>query len=318
MATEGTPDLSPQDLAKKLAGEERLLDAYRELKKVDEADLTDEEKETVKLAESCQEFMDLIRAEVNPEWTNLGESKKHNRYQTMAYNLDFQPVKVDMTIESHIEESLVVPLVAALNEVDLYPQWLPNWGTPKFRVVRAESLKKSGKFNQVFTVRTEAPLATIEFYVNATVIDDSETSKEFVVNLEALEPGAMDGLVPAKLDDVNRIALSGGMLFRKCPEEMAERAKALRAKSKKAKEEEIVLVTFTVVYSNKDKFLKQGFIIKKMSHFVLKVVIGAIWSRVLGVAEEIRDGKRPEFDKVFEEKKESYDWVQACFDKIIK
>jgi len=316
MATEVAPELSPQGLAKKYAAEERLLDAYRELKKVKEDDLSEEEKETIKLAESCTEFVDLMKADINPEWINLGESKKNYRYQSMAYNLDLKPVRVDMVIESPVEASLVVPLVATLNEVDLYPTWLPNWNKPRFRVVRSESLKKTGNCSQVFTVRTEAPLATIEFYVNATVIDDTESSKEFVVNLDALNPGDIDGLIPEKEKEINRVALSGGMVFRKCPEEVAEKAKKLRTKAKGAKDENIVLVTFTVVYSNKDRFLKQGFIVRQMSHFILKVVIGSIWSKVLGVAEDIRNGKRPDFDKVMEEKKENYAWAKGCTDKI--
>ena len=315
--TKTSPKLTPQELAEKFAAEERLLDAYRELKKVKEDELTEDEKATIKLAESCTEFMDLMKADINPEWSNLGESKKNYRYQSMAYNLNYTPVRVDMIIESPVEKSLVLPLVATLSEVGLYPTWLPNWNKPKFRVIRSETLKKTGRLSQVFTTRTEAPLATIEFYVNATVVDDTDSSKEFVVNLEALQPGDIDGLVPPKEDKINRVNLSGGMVFRECPTETAEKAKALRKKAKGAEDENIVLVTFTVVYSNKDKNLKQGFIIRQMSHFVLRVVIGTIWSRVLGVAEDIRDGKRPEFDKILEDRKDTYTWVRECIDKIV-
>jgi len=316
---ETTPDeLSPQLLSSKLADEERLLDAYRELKKVKEDDLTKEEKERMKLAEVCQANIDLMKKDIDPNWNDLGESTSNYRYQRMAYKVETQPVRVDMQIESPVEESLILPLMATLNEVDLYPSWFPNWTRPaKFRVVRAETLKKLGKCSQVFTVRTEAPLATVEFYVNATVVDDTDSSKELVVNLEALEPGAFDGLVPPKEEKINRALLSGGLMFRKCPEEMVERSKALRSKSKKANEEKIVLMTLSVVYENRSKFLNANIFMRQMSKFMLRVVIGAIWSRVIGVAQDIRDGKRPNFEKVMKEKKEVYDWAKVCADKMV-
>jgi len=315
--TEAAVDSSPQELAKKFSSEDRLFDAYRELQKVKEEDLTEEEKETIKIAESCQKFADLIKGEVDPTWTSLGESKKNYRYQNMHYKLDTQPVRVDMTIESPVETSLVIPLIATLNEVDLYSSWLPNWNKPKFRVTRSETLKKTGKLSQVFTTRTETPQNTVEFYVNATVLDDSETSKEFVVNLDALKPGEADGLCPDPVEGVNRILLSGGMMFRKCPDDVAARAKELRKKNKNAKDEDIVMVSLSIVYSNPTKFLKPNFIMRQVGLFILKTVIGAMWSKLLGVAEEIRDGKRPEFDKLMEERKETYDWVKKCADNIV-
>lgn len=305
-----------QEQAAKYASEERLFDAKNELLKVEKENLTLEEEKLLEKAQICEDFLKVVESEADPSWSSLGEMKKNGRAHSTVYNLEYQPVRVDFMIESVIEKSLMFPLIAALNEVDLYPSWLPNWNHPKFQIVRAETLKRTGHTSQIFTVRTAAPLATVEFYVSATAVDFTESGKTFILKIDPLEDGAEDGLVPPPEEGINRVTLGGGLTFRKCPEDRAENAKKLRGK--KAKEEEnFVLVDFAVVYQNKKKFLKPGFIIRKMSNFVLKIITSALWQRLLSIAEEIRDGKRPEFDKVVEEKPVPYGWAKNCIEKIV-
>lgn len=45
-------------------------------------------------------------------------------------------------------------------------------------------------------------------------------------------------------------------------------------------------------------------------NFVVRTVLGAMWADLLSVAEDVRDGKRPQHAAAIEEKRELlYDWV---------
>jgi len=301
-----------QEQAAKYASEERLFDARNELLKVNKESLTLEEEKLLEKAEACEKYLKTITDEIDPSWVELGESKKNGRSHSTVYNLQFEPVKVDFMIESVVESSLIFFLTVALNEVDLYPSWMPNWSRPKFKVIRAETLERSGNTTQVFTVRTVSPLATVEFYVSATGVDDTPSNQSFILKIDPLEPGGANGLVPDPIDGVNRVTLGGGLTFRQCPPDRAEVAKKLKGTT-----EECVLVNLSVVYENRNNNLKPGFLIRKMSNFVLKIITGGLWQRLIGVAEEIRDGKRPEFSKVIEEKPSTYNWAKGCIEKIV-
>lgn len=301
--------------------EDRFLDAYRELKTLKEEELTEEEKEVIKTGLACEEFVELVTNGVDDTWNAVGESTKNYRYQTTSYKFETQPVRVDMVIESPVEASLFVPFVAALSEIDLYSEWVPNWSTPKFRVTDTETLKKTGKFSKMFFTRAEAPLNTIEFFTNGTIVDDTETSSKFLVHLGEMEDDHPSGLVRPKEEGIARVTLGGGLIVRKCEPETEERARALFSKNKAnkdRKDEDFYMITLSIVYRNRSRFLNPNFFIKKMSSFMLKVVIGAIWNRLLSTAEEIRDGKRPLYDKLMEERKEDYEWLKACQVNISK
>lgn len=172
--------------------------------------------------------------------------------------------------------------------------------------------KREGRFEQTFNVRVAAPLNKIEFYSDSQVVDDTPTNKQFVVYLGELEEGARDGLVPPVEEGAktNRVVLSGGMSFSECPQDLSERAAKLRLKGdKNAPTEKYYKFDFVVTYQNKQNFMEPNFFFRKVSNFILSVVIGALWGKLVTIAEEVRDGKRPEFAKKMEENKDIYDWA---------
>lgn len=130
-----------REKATEFVKEERFFDALAELEKIDASELTDEEKAIMEMAKNAKKFVDLIGAEKDKTWTDLGESKKNYRLQNMKYKMSYKPIRVDMVISAPVEESLVTSLVAVLNEIDLYNTWLPNWSTPKFKVDEAKVCK---------------------------------------------------------------------------------------------------------------------------------------------------------------------------------
>lgn len=303
-----------QELASKYLAEERLFDAKKELEKIAKENLTKNEEDVMKRAEECETSINIVKSELDPSWKKLNDTKKGSHVHSTIYKLEFKPVRVDFIVEAAIEKSLVFPLLSVINEVDLYPTWLPKWSTPKFQVSRAETLKRSGKTGQVGTVRIEHPLATAEFYIDILGIDDTNANKEFVISIDPLEEGDQD-LVPEPVKGINRVTVGGGLLFRRCPEDRAEEAKKLK-KKKLQGDDEFVLFSLSIVYANKKKFVDPGFLTKKMSGFMIKVVSGMIFSKLLSVAEEVRDGKRPDHDKAIADKQENYDFLKECVDRI--
>lgn len=303
-------------MAFKYLSDERLLDAKRELIKVDEELLTPEEKQAIQRAEECESVVNIMKNESDPSWKLIKDTKRGNHITSTRYKIETKPVKLDIVIECAIEKSLVIPLISVLNEVDLFTTWLPTWKTPKFQVVRAETLKRSGKTRQVSAFKFEHPIDTIEFYLDAICVDDTESENEFIVVMTPMEEGDQD-LVPPPVDGVDRISTGGGFLFRKCPEHRAEATRKLKQKKKrKEAEEEFVLYTLSLFFVNKKKFLEFGPFIRTVTSFLIKVVVGFIMSKLLTTAEEVRDGKRPEHDKAIAEKQESYEFMKKCIDKL--
>ena len=56
---------------------------------------------------------------------------------------------------------------------------------------------------------------------------------------------------------------------------------------------------------------KVSYIPLGLINFVTRTVLGTMWSALLSVAEEVRDGKRPLHQEMIDEKQELYDWVNA-------
>jgi len=305
---------SEQELASKYISDERIFDAKRELVKVDEKSLTPEEKQLIQRVDECESFINIAKNDLDPSWKKVGDAKKGDHMISTIYKLEYKPIRVDFIVECAVEKSLIFPVMAVINEVDLYPTWLPKWSTPKFQVLRAETLKRSGRTGQVGTIRLVHPMATVEFYFDIRTVDDIETENELIISIDPMEEGDQD-LVPPVVDDVNRVTIGGGLLFRKCPEDRAEEAKKLK-KNKLEGDEEFVLLSLSVVYANKNKFLDPGIFVKKISGFLIKVVSGLIFSKLLTVAAEVRDGKRPEHDKAIAEKQESYEFLKQCADRL--
>lgn len=306
-----------QALAAKYLAEERLYDASRELSKVDKEVLTKDEERVMEKAKKFQKYANVAKNEYDPSWTNLGESRKNGRSFSSLYKINWGPLKVNFAMELLIERSLVLPLLAVLNEVDLYNTWLPKWGKPtRLEFVRTNTLRRSGMTIQDCTIRVAAPLATVETYLRVEGVDDTVANREVTLTLNHLEVGDQEGLVPPHEEGVNRVKINAVVLYRKAPKDEELKAKALRGKKLK-EDEDFVKISIVVEYGNENTMLKGGFVIRKLATFVLKIVAGMMVNRMFSLAEEVRDHKRPEYEKAMAEKPETYDWIRERISGIL-
>jgi hypothetical protein len=214
-------------------------------------------------------------------------------------------------IDCAIESSLLVPILSVFNESDLYATWMPSWKTPfKLGIDQTKKLKESGRGNQIIqvTVNMAWPFKTRETVQHAVAVDviDEEGAIAIQVLTETPED---DPVIPEPLPGVIRIDFECSILIRGCP---PDHPCLEKSKEKYPKEEELIMISL--------KYLVDAHITgvpKSLINFVTRVVLGKLWTSLLQVAEDIRDGKRPQHKQQIAEKRELYDWIEGRIDVMI-
>lgn len=307
-----------QELAAKYLAEDRLLDAARELKKLNKDNLTSEDIKAIERAERCEATLAKPDLE-HPTWNYVGESKKNGiEIRTWSkIQLKATPVKVGLRMEAVVEKSLVPYMFMVVNEINLIPTWVPSWRAPRMKVVRAETLERSGLANQTMMCKIEAPLQVLDTYSNLASVDDSNnaTRKAFILHADPLDDNDHD-LVPPSEEGVVRAMFNGSFSIEKCPEDRADEAKKLRGKLLK-EDEDFMICTILFERAKPDHNGKEpGYIVKKILRFIFRTIAGTVFNTLIGIGVEIRDGKRPEYTKAREERAELYDRIDAIIEKI--
>ena len=209
-------------------------------------------------------------------------------------------------IDSPVEGSLYVPFLSVFNEPDLYATWLPSWRFPfKVGVCHSAKLAQKGRVHQVVQIVNDFPWPFVqrELILKGFGDDDAERNRIAGVKLMSLESSEEDECVPPLPPKTVRMELDGGLLFRPCP---PDHPTLLHSKAKYPPGEKLVLITFTMTCDPKLEFIPRKFL-----NFCTRTVMGSVWRMMLNVAEEVRDGKRPEFTKVIAERREElYAWME--------
>ena len=279
---EALDDDAKIELADAETSQERLLVAARLLNLVrDTSKLTDKHLWILKKALRAEQVVQELATEPGDEWTKQGES--HGAYDTVIY---YKVVDSMLTarIETPIEQSLVVPLLAVFNETELYETWLPRWERPiRLGVRGTKLLRQDGRCHQLMMATTDMPwpLSSRECIIDVVAMDDIDANGAVVVKMETGSEDDPD--VPVVEKSAVRIDFDGGILFRKCP-----RNHPAFAKSKHKPDHDMVLVCLTIFVDPKVKLVPQAVV-----NFVTRTVLGGMWTSMLKVAEDVRDGKRP-------------------------
>ena len=267
------------------------------------------------------------------EWIKQGEQHGGRHDFAMYYKVS-DTNQITCRLETPIEPSLLIPILAVLNESELYKTWIPQYKVPRLEVVKSEKLCQSGRVAQTILVETEVPwpIAKRELILKAVACDDiidpdhncdrsssnnndgngggrkhGEGASRILVRIQSLdcEDNGEDGLeiLPAKKGV--RIKVDGGFVFEKCPIDHPM-AKKTSSSDDDHDGDNLILLTFTFSVDPKLSILPQSFL-----NFFLRTAMRQIWGMFLHVAEEVGDGKRPAHSEAIERKREAlYDWVE--------
>jgi hypothetical protein len=301
-ATE-TPTAADLDLlaqAEKCIQEERLLEGARALRKVkDQSLLQEQNRHALTKAEHIEAAVVDLTSSPNEGWTKQGES--HGNHDTVIYYKVDKDTRLTARIETPIDASLLIPLLSVFNESELYQSCLPRF--PNLGISSSTKLCQRGRGNQIIAVNSYMPwpLADREAIIEATAVDDIDANNHIVIKMETRYTGEEDGLIPPPKDKVVRIDFDGGILFRKCPEDHPAFAKSKHPDH----DGPLILVCLTMFVDAHIKYIPQSLL-----NFMTRTVIGRMWSGLLAVAVDIREGKRPQHGKAIAAKKELYEWIK--------
>ena len=314
----GQTDGRPQDsatvakllsMADALVREERLLAAARVLNQVNDASrLKPHHLQLLELAQDCSDSTADLMDDLDDGWIRQGES--HGKHDTrIAYKIGPNS-RLTCRIETPIEQSLLVPLLSVLNEVDLYQDWIPSFNVPRFGIRRSRVLKETGhrQCNKILQVLCDVawPFNPREALLRATAVDDIDESGFILVRLRTLPIGA-DGVVPPPARNVTRVDFEGAFLFRSCPKDHP-----VLKQSKKKYTEPLILVTFKLFCDSKMRGVPMSIV-----NFVTRTAIGNMWSMLLEVADGVRNKKRPAHEREIASKTDFYAWVASRIDKML-
>ena len=277
------------------------------------------------------------------EWIKQGE-QHGNRHDFSMYYKVSRTNQITCRLETPIESQLLIPILAVLNESELYPTWIPSFKVPRLEVVKSEKLCQLGRVKQIILVETEVPwpIARRELILKAVACDDIDSShyhdghdnvvddgdeddnnegrkdsggdrgtSRILVRIQSLdcEDNGDDGLEILPATKGVRIKVDGGFVFEKCPKDhpMAKNTTTSSSSSTSGGDDnDLILLTFTFSVDPKLSILPQSVL-----NFFLRTAMRQIWGMFLHVAEEVGDGKRPAHSEAIERKREVlYDWVE--------
>ena len=273
------------------------------------------------------------------EWIKQGE-QHGNRHDFSMYYKVSPTNQITCRLETPIESQLLIPILAVLNESELYPTWIPSFKVPRLEVVKSEKLCQLGRVKQIILVETEVPwpIARRELILKAVACDDIDSSyhhdgnddgnddnedgdedddnegrkdkgtSRILVRIQSLdcEDNGDDGLEILPTKKGVRIKVDGGFVFEKCPNDHPMAKNTTTSSSSSDDDNNLILLTFTFSVDPKLSILPQSVL-----NFFLRTAMRQIWGMFIHVAEEVGDGKRPAHSEAIERKREVlYDWVE--------
>ena len=288
------------EMADVLLAEEQLLEAARLLEKVhDQRRITERHHRIIKTAKDCQDSVVDLIGDPDEGWIRQGESHGDDIDTLIFYKLEGS-ARLTCRIETPIEQSLLVPLLSVLNEVDLYQDWIPSFRVPRLgirmsRVIREFGRRRCNKLLQILC-DVAWPFHPREVIIQATAIDDISESGFIIIRLTTV---ADTDAIPTTPMNVTRTEFQGTIMFRACP---LGHASMLHSKRKYS--EPLILVTFKMFCDP-----KMAAVPSSVVNFVTRTAIGSMWTAFIKVAMDVRDKKRPAHAREIDRKKVFYEWV---------
>lgn len=300
--------------AEKQYGVERLLVAANLLRQVQDKSLLQKEHHSmIRWADATEEGMkDLLQPPTNADSSWKKQSESHGNRDFFVYYQVSETNKLYCRIDSVIESSLLVPILSVFNESDLYSTWMPSWKKPfKLGVEETKKLKESGRGNQIIqvVVNMAYPFSTREVIQHAIAVDVIDEEGAIAIHVVS-ETHEDDPVIPEVPPRVVRIDFDASILIRGCP---ADHPLLAKSKNKYPDGEALILMSL----KNSVDAHVSGVPVS-LINFVTRTVLSALWSSLLRVSEEVRDGKRPLHQEAISGKRDLYDWVESRIDVMIE
>ena len=331
---------SPRTVALNHFRDDRLLQSARLLRKYclddddyekkkkndDNDDNRKEEAEKAKLVEyvlqkakQSETFMAMLRedAEKDESWETQKSllSTSSSRDQTKIYYKTIEKdTKLILRVDQSIKREMLVPVLATLNESQLYASWLPSWTMPKLKFSRTEKLDQRGRCSQLLLVTVECPwpFSTREVVLDALAFDDIDESGVVAVLLNSCDCDDDERVPPIdhKYGQCTRVDFHGGFLFRAIPSE------GEAWKNAREKHEDEMIVSFIFNIDPKISYVPVSII-----QFVTRTVIGTLWGMFMKIASKVKNGEMKDHAEAIQSKRlVLYDWVdervQSMFARI--
>eukprot|EP00980_Cylindrotheca_fusiformis_P022939 scaffold9948_cov129-Cylindrotheca_fusiformis.AAC.7 len=303
------------DQAKVKYDQEKLFEAARLLQQVDSKSplLTDFHRKLQRNALICEKAVTELLSSPSSDssndeqaWKKQGES--NGSYPTTIYYKVEPGARMTCRMETPVPSSLLVPLLSVLNESELYHTWIPSWTRPvRLGVRQSKQLLHDTRGHQVIQVQCDAPwpMASREVLMDVIAIDDIDKNGFIVAKMQSLntkesqQNQISNFEVPPVDGNMERIDYDGAVLFRSCPVDHPNYARA-----REKFDGDLILLQF-VVYFDAHMTVPHSLI-----NFITRTAIGHVWNMLLHVAEQVRDGTRKEHKEVIEKKAEFYKWVE--------
>lgn len=332
MATPQTTmdDTSLIQRAEQEISEERVLAAARLLRQV---------KDTSKLSEKLLKDLDVaadFEASIadmltfNPKeegWTKQAE--KHAKFDTAIWYKVDKNHHLTCRMEAAIPASLLVPIIAAMNECELYGTWMPSWRFPRIGYRRVSKLRDFGRGNLIYQVIVDMPppyhardavvqyvtqylntcvlnrlllhLVYFSLFDSARAIDEIDFGSKIIVRAKPLKTKDDDDCVPDLERRTVRIDLDATLVIQACP---LDHPLLVNSKINYPKGERILLFTAKQCVDAHVSYVPISLI-----NFFTRQFLQTFLVSFLSVGVAIRDGKHPEYQKAMESKPDLYEWV---------
>ena len=308
-----------------------FLDDYGKKKSDDDDDIKEEEEEeeeeekaklveyVLQKAKQSETFMEMLRedAEKDESWETQKSllSTSSSRDQTKIYYKTIEnDTKLILRVDQSIKREMLVPVLATLNESQLYASWLPSWTMPKLKFSRTEKLDQRGRCSQLLLVTVECPwpFSTREVVLDALAFDDIDESGVVAVLLNSCDCDDDERVPPIdhKYGQCTRVDFHGGFLFRAIPSE------GEAWKNAREKHEDEMIVSFIFNIDPKISYVPVSII-----QFVTRTVIGTLWGMFMKIASKVKNGEMKDHAEAIQSKRlVLYDWVdervQSMFARI--
>jgi len=286
--------------------EARLLDAVQCLDQVSDCSLlTPKHEWTVRWAKMVQEGMEALLSPPDmdgSEWKKQGETHGHRDFT--VYYRRAEENQTECRIDSLIEGSLLIPLLSVLNETDLFETWMPSFKHPfKMGVRSSVNLKDEGRGDQIARVIVDfpwpfKPRECTQHFVTVDLIEDHGA-----IAIHVLTETSNDNPdIPESAEDVVRVDQKMTTIIRGCP---PDHPLVKKFKDHQYPEgEELLLISM----KNRTDLHLKGIHVSIINFFG-RIVFGRIWSDLLKVAEEVRDGKRLKHREAISKNPVFYEWL---------